>query len=196
MMLGSSKEQLEDLAAASGVYALLARLWMREVDHDLIQLLDGTELGDAFRAAGGTIPRVAELDELATEYCRLLIGPRNHLPPLQSVWARGELQSEITTSVQDFAQAVNYQTEPGQATTMLDHLAVQLEIMAIATRLLAGDSQHDDGIALAREFFRRHLSWPQPLLAAISAGARHAFFDSAARMTADFLAEEAELWLR
>ena len=104
-----------DLDAASGMYALLAQVWLREVDLALLSRLRSPEVRPLFQAAGGELPADSEVEHLAVEYCRMFVGPQGHLPPLQSVWERGELQSDITSSIRSFADAAGYQTPAGGA---------------------------------------------------------------------------------
>ena len=194
-MTATELQRSTDFAATSGMYELLSRLWLCEVDQEFIADLQGTELRDAFQATAGSIPCEDELEELATEYCRLFVGPKNHLPPLQSVWERGELQSEITPSIRAFAEAVRYQPPAEQANAMLDHLGVQLGIMSCSTELNS-QSACEDSLEFAREFFRRHLSWTDELLSAAKERANHTFYQSLVQMTEEFLHEESAFWLR
>lgn len=183
-------ERQSDFAAVSGMYELLSRLWLHEVDDEFVNELGGSDLRAAFEAAGGFVPDEADIEQLRTEYCRLFVGPRDHLPPLQSVWMRGELQSEITTSIEMFASAVRYESQE----TMHDHLGVLLGIMSRATELNS-ESTCEDSLDFAREFFRRHLTWTNELLAAAEGRAEHSFYESLAIMTREFLREEGEIWL-
>ena len=183
-------ERQSNFAAVSGMYELLSRLWLHEVDDEFVSELGGSDLRAAFEAVGGFVPARADVEELKTEYCRLFVGPRDHLPPLQSVWMRGSLQSEITTSIEMFASAVRYESQE----TMHDHLGVLLAIMSHATELNS-DSACEDALDFAREFFRRHLTWTGELLAAVEQRAEHSFYESLAIMTREFLRDEGEIWL-
>lgn len=177
----------------SPVYRLLARLWLREVDALLVEQFATTALGAAYQAVGGELPSNDSLDELAEAYCRLFIGPRDHLPPFQSVWERGELQSDLTSSVLAFAQAVGY-VPPESPSTLIDHLGVQLDLMGRAC-LLASNAPSDEVHALCREFLVRHLQWPAALFAGVQERADCSFYVSLASVTDAFLAAERSHWL-
>ena len=189
-MTAITTERQSDFAAVSGMYELLSRLWLHEVDDEFVTELGGSDLRSAFEAAGGFVPDVGDVEALKTEYCRLFAGPGDHLPPLQSVWMRDELQSEIKTSIEMFASAVRLESDE----SMHDHLGVLLSIMSRATELNA-ESACEDSLDFAREFFRRHLTWTGDLLAAAEERAEHSFYESLAIMTREFLREEAEIWL-
>lgn len=166
------------------MYALLSRMWLQEVDAEFVGQLQGP-FGDAFRSAGGWVPSDDDIDEMAAEYCRLFIGPKNHLPPFQSVWAQGTLQSEISNSVQSFADAVRYQ--PTSQASMPDHLGTQLDIMSHALQLSAEDPENGELEELSEEFYRRHLTWPFKLFSTAKERSEHAFYSSMVEMTDSFL---------
>lgn len=177
--------------AIADVYAMLSRLWLRELDEALLVELQRQPLREAYETLGGVIPESSDLDTLAEEYCRLFIGPRGHLPLLESVWKRGELQSESTDSIQSFAELFGFQ---GDRNLMMDHLGVQLQIMSQATSLVcrAGDSSETS--EAAREFFVRHLGWTDPLFAAVMDRGGSDFYLALTRLTKEFLKLEQETW--
>ena len=187
-----------ELAATSHVYSLLARLWLKEVDAPLIQLLRESDLGEAWRAAGGVIPSIDEIEELAAEYCRLFVGPKNHLAPFQSLWQDGQLQTRIASSVSQFADLLDYRVPPQYPATMIDHLGVQLDIMGHAIARLT-DQHSSEPQALAeevlREFHARHLVWADRLLSAGAERASSSFYRSMIGLTAEFLQSQRHLWL-
>lgn len=182
-----------EFRAASSTYSLLARLWLREVDAPFLAQLRETDLGEAFQAAGGRVPQVGELDELAAEYCRLFVGPRNHLPPLQSVWQRGELQSEITSSIRSFAEAIFFDSPLNAGSVMYDHLGTELDIMSQITATVSTETCVESR-ALASEFFRRHLTWTDKLIQQAIGREPGPFYLSLLRMTRMFLDTEAAIW--
>ena len=80
---------IEESAARSGLYRLLGRLWLREMDQDALRELGRPPLCDSFVNAGGVLPTNDDLEmieQLAVDYCQLFVGPAGHLPPVQSVW--------------------------------------------------------------------------------------------------------------
>ena len=188
-----------EIAATASVYRLLARLWMRETDLPLLQALTAAPLRDTFITAGGVLPDSidrATIDELAIDYCRLLIGPTGHLPPYQSVWQSGQLQSQTVTSMQTFIEITGYQPPAESNLTLPDHLAVQLDLAGH----IAEQFQHTDRYTpdfamlddLRRTYFVTHLQWSSEFLHAVASRSDTAFYKSLASLTESFLQQEAE----
>ena len=185
---------VEELAGLAGTYRLFARLWLREVDEPLLADLLRPPLCDVFSAAGGALPDNVDsstLEELAVDYCQLFVGPANHLPPYQSVWQRGQFQSESADSMQRYEVAIGYET----GGLMFDHLGVQLDVMGHLLDCGPESGQHSDEVfRLAATYFAEHLTWAAPLLKAASSRASTDFYRSTIRMTHDFLNSEQTFW--
>ncbi len=194
-MMDSLSKQ-EELAATSNVYSLLGRVWLQELDESLLAEFQLEPLRSAFRFTESV--QVADLDSLAAEYCQLFVGPKNHFPPMQSVWQEGKLDSEVTASVRAFAAAVNYEPSSAYPNTLVDHLGVELEIMARITEIIAiqksGDPKSEETHAFAAEFFGRHLCWTEKLIAAAAGRTSSDFYKSLLANTHDFLEIEVERW--
>src|SRR6056297_3258487 len=102
-----------DAAAAAGLYRLLARLWLREVDEPLLRSLTGSPLREPFLRAGGELPETVSpevLQALSVDYCRLFLGPTDHLPPVQSVWQQGQFQGQAVRSMAGWIELTGYDT--------------------------------------------------------------------------------------
>jgi len=176
------------------VYRLLARLWAEE-PRDLLQPLASEPLRTAWQQLGGTLPDHtsnevrAALDE---DYCRLFVGPKGHLPPIQSVWMSGELDTGVTASLREFDSVVGFQT-PWSFAIIPDHLGN--ELWAMSQILLKSESLPSDEkvIAedLASQFFVGHLSWAEPFLTAVVNRDGDRFYGTVASITLRFLNDEA-----
>ena len=184
----------DESAARSGVYRLLGRLWLREIDQASLRELGTPPLRDLFIQAGGILPASDDRDtveQLAIDYCQLFVGPTAHLPPFQSVWESGQFQSGLTTSVQTFVEITAYPAESLPSGSMLDHLGIQLDVMGhiLALRSLdAVDEETDSEILeLANAFLTRHLRWAGDLLKAAAGRATTEFYRSTIQLTRDFL---------
>ena len=195
MTLRSHNATTSEIESFSQVYALLARLWLQEVDVSLLDRWQDENFAEAFTAAGGIVAFTDQVDELATDYCQLFVGPKNHLAPYQSVWETGELQSEIASSVQRFADLLHYQQRSDCPHTMIDHLGTQFDIMAQSTSGTVRSACGQVADEIAAEFFARHLTWPERLLVAASARASSPFYRAMIEMTADFLSSQRSVWL-
>ena len=90
--------EISDFLERTSVYQLLARLWAEEPG-DLLTELSSEPLRSAWLQLGGVIPD-HESEELRSaldeDYCRLFVGPKGHLPPIQPVWEGGELDTAVT----------------------------------------------------------------------------------------------------
>ena len=177
----------------SDLYSLLARLWVSEVDQELLRAIQGSPIADALQITPDFAADSGAIDQLAVQYCELFIGPRNHLPPYQSVWQEGQLQSQTSDSVRSFAAAIGQNEFPSD--TMPDHLGVQLRIMSRITAMLSNDGDNDSELPkVASEFFARHLTWPDRLLAAAQKKAQSGFYQAMTKLTGDLLESEREYW--
>jgi TorA maturation chaperone TorD len=193
-----------ELEAVSGTYQLLGRLWAREVDVSLYEMLDSTETRELFVAAGGKLPKANDLtsaaevetflEQLAIEYCELFIGPKKHLPPFQSVWQTGQFQSPAIESMRDFIDVTNFSINENASTLMSDHLAVQLSVMAHLCELMTTD-QRPELLEIAQHFFARHLTWHAGLVDGVVQRNVSDFYSSVAKITGDFLEQEQAIWL-
>ena len=187
---------IQELVAISGTYRLLARLWLREVDVELLELLSSPEACQLFSSVGGQLPPDDQsaqeaIEQLAIEYCHLFIGPKNHLPPVQSVWQSGQFQSQAVGSMRDFFEVANYQFE---GSNVPDHLGVQLDVMAQLCESAAAE-QRDEHVDVLRQFYLRHLTWPSRLIDGVLQRDGSAFYRSVAEVTREFLQQEQAIWL-
>jgi len=187
----------DELASVSGVYGLLARLWIHEVNAPLLVELSKPSFRELFAQVGGVLPdppfdHVAE--QLAVEFCQLFIGPKDHLPPFQSIWQTGQFQSQAATSMRDFVETVGYDLGDASNAIPLDHLGIQLDVMSHIARQcsLAGDSEPQASHLreVFQSFFMRHLTWPSQLLNVAKNRAQSDFYRAMIGITASFLHSE------
>lgn len=193
-----AKSDVDHALAVSRVYDLLSQLWIRELNSELLATIRIPSIEDALRDLGLILPQES-LEELATEYCRLLIGPRDQSPPIQSVWQQSQFGTASVASVKKFAELVAYEIPAG---LIEDHLGVELAVMSRLVALTvqervgqieAGVSDLEEAAAL---FFQRHLHWPSPFFLAIHQRAELDFYRSLADVTQQFLRSEREVWMQ
>jgi len=185
----------DDLRCRAAVYRLLGRLWRLEVDEATLAELVGGSMRDAFRDAGGVLPEASEqtaIDELAFDYCQIFLGPSSHLPPYQSVWTEGQFQGAAIASLSQFIDLLATDQWAGEA--MLDHLGIELEVMASLLEQVAIAIDLPEALPISEEiaasFFYHHLMWCAPLCDAARDRAQTAFYRSMIDMTAAFFADE------
>ncbi|MCP4194074.1 MAG: hypothetical protein GY768_25985 [Planctomycetaceae bacterium] len=180
-----------DASARSNTYRLLARLWQRELDAKLLEVLQDPSLSESFLAAGGVLPTndADTVEQLAIDFCQLFVGPKNHLPPYQSVWESGQLDGEATVSMRQFCEVVHFEPADPASGMLLDHLGVQLDVMAHILQLVAeseGESL-EHLLDIGRCYAVRHLLWPGELLTASASRATTDFYRCLPTLTRQFL---------
>lgn len=183
-----------DRAERAAVYQLLARLWAEEPG-ELLEQLRSEPLCSAWEQLGGITPDQdadgtrSSLDE---DYCGLFIGPKEHLPPIQSVWASGELDTGVTASLREFDTVIGFE-EPWDFAIIPDHLGNELwamsQILRKSDRLAADDQTVAND--LASQFFKGHLNWTDEFLEAVIDRERDQFYGTVASVTQRFLRDEA-----
>ena len=176
------------------MYRLLARLWLSEVDENLLQNLLASPLRNSFVAAGGILPATSgdqTVEQLSIDYCQLFIGPTDHLPPYQSVWQFGQFQGTTTVSMKRFIQIAGYDSEALPSGIILDHLGVQLDVMGHVLDEVVSEPSNSRAVTtiseIANSYFAIHLRWPAELLAVAERRATTEFYRSVIEMTREFL---------
>ncbi len=203
----SRDEVAEGAVARSNVYGLLATIFreplsaatlasLREAGIlDLIsEPLEDTE--DILPEAGDS----ETLETLAIDFTQLFHGPRDHIPPYESVAADktegAELAGAAAASVRASIEDAGLECRDGFA-ALPDHISVELELMA---RLL-----RDEGAAWSagankdaeilrqtvRHFLEKHVgAWGPDFADRAASKAETAFYRTISRLLADFLRTE------
>lgn len=176
----------DNLGEIAAVFALLARLWQSEVDAKTLKSIRQPAMAKEWKALGGEIPdddSAETIEELAIDYCQLLIGPKNHVPPVQSIWSDAKLASDSTSSMQKYIDMING-FQPGNE--FVDHIAVQLQYMSV---LLSMADQAKPKLirGLAKAFANDHLSWTDRFLARAEQKATTGFYKGLASVSQNFL---------
>lgn len=163
------------------ICGLLGRLWLREVDVATLEAMNGPDFRGLYESLGGFVPTDIAADweelveELAIEYCELLIGPKGHVSPVQSVWAKDQLQSETSASMNRFFELVpGYQAQ----SSLADHVGVQLDFAGV---LLQIEDEAVDGIISV--FAQQHLDWMNKFLEHVESKTDSEFYLGLARVT-------------
>lgn len=178
----------------SGVYRLLGLLWRQEVSKALLAELGSNEMREAFESVGGSVPDSNEsaVSELAIDYCQLFVGPKQHLPPYQSVWQSGQLCGDATASMMQFMELCHYDASHLADGQFVDHLGVQLDVMAhlIEQATECPAEQKESVLELVATYAANHLRWAKTLLEQATAKANTGFYRSLAEMTQSFLEDD------
>lgn len=191
---------MDDLGARRDLYALAARVFAGEVDLEFLRRLrsdevrrTGLELLDADLRKGD---EPAALTELASEYCRLFLGPLPVCAPYASV-CRGEalLGGRARARLKQFLERHGLEVDAQTArVASSDHLAVQLALLArIYGGGLDGGAAEVD-LPAARELVTEHLlPWAPGCLETLANAARREPYRTVARLTAELLDDERRL---
>ena len=164
---------------------------MRELTTGRAEQLSQSEVAAALALLPLELPNAtgqnsdADLERLQIDYCQLLIGPKGHISPVESVWIADQFQSKSVDVMQSFFDLLpDYQPPDG----FHDHIGVQLDfaghLLQAADRI---ESDFDEADELVSVFVQRRLVWTQPLLQQVKQRARTTFYRQ--------LADATERWL-
>ena len=186
--------------AQAGIGLLLARLWAREVDTVLINDLNREplrsslcDLPDEINAGSDcwwpTTDDEVGINELAIDYCRIMIGPRGHAAPYQSVWQAGSYSGNSAVHMQRWFQ--QFPQMPVPVPDMPDHVANPIQLLAWLLML----NQHADATTgdVVAKFYRQHLAWARPMLRRAERLAKTKFYRIVFRLTNWWLDEVDDL---
>jgi TorA maturation chaperone TorD len=181
-------KQFSDQTQLAATCRLIASFWLQEVDVAKLELLQDSQVRKAWIELGGVTlddrsEPAATLDRLAADYCQLLIGPKKHLPPVQSVWADHNFQSVAASSTVRFYELFADYRSPG---TIPDHLGCQLDFAAFLLDRVAHEQAAEQVLA---QFWAEHLSWAGRLLHQVTVKADTEFYRSLATMTEQLIKE-------
>lgn len=189
------KTEYENAIALGHCGILLGSCWIKEMTLESLSALGAggsPELKDALKKLEWEIPEPADaqardavIEELAIDYCRLLIGPKGHLSPVESVWTTDQFQSESVSAMQAFFDLLPEYQPP---ISLHDHIGVQLDY---AGNLLvaAGNSGEPAAFEPVLAFCGSRLAWIDGLLRGINSTAQTEFYRGLSTATGRWVAE-------
>lgn len=170
---------------------------------DAPSMLDA--LGDADRTTGDHTSRLSRLEDLKREYARLFLGPpRALIHPYESCYfGEDRLMTARTVAVGAFFQECGVIPDPAGVREPVDHIAVELEFLAIvcAGELPAhngntgdpGDPSAPACAEIEHRFLREHLGqWGLLLAYDIRAATAEPLYEAAAMVLEAVLKESME----
>lgn len=182
-----------------GLYQFYSSIFLREPGAATLQLFGNPDWQAAFEELGVSLPQANDsmIDELAVDYCQIFIGPQKAVPPIQSVWQSGQLQSNSIESMNRYLEFI----QPATETTVKDHFGLQLEVMALILRTEIEQSAQDTAEpiehaekheldTLAESFFGEHIEWSFPMIQAAAAKAVTDFYRTVLNSCLEFVAQE------
>lgn len=191
----------------SHLHGFLAAVFREEVSTDFLCRLRSPEVRGSLAGAG------VELDEeflsgdeeslvqrLAVEYAALFLGPGEHISPHESVHVEGggRLWGDETVAARRYIEAAGFDYDENYS-GMPDHISVELDFMCQVARRESEAWAAGDRAAAAncleyqQEFLVEHLgNWVPAFCDKVADAAGMPFYRDMARLTAAFLAGEAE----
>jgi TorA maturation chaperone TorD len=195
------------------VAKLLGQFWLHELTADQCSgFNDPPEVGDALRLMGFELPQgtAAQMNEsierLAIDYCQLLIGPKGHVSPVESVWVADQFQSHCVDSMKLFFDILPGYQPPSN---FHDHIGVQLDfagsLMLAPPPAIEGDHLQSESLEnqttsvgpsedfdtavneITTVFIRQRMAWTAPMIAKVKVQAQTAFYRRLAEVTEQFL---------
>lgn len=206
MNLKQRKQRAETAAQRSRVYGLLAAVYRREINAEMLALLREPRFAGLMGEVGFGWGRVLSegsaedvLEDLAVEYTRLFLGPGKHISPHESVQRtegeglKGRLWGDATVQVKRFIESAGFQYDEGYK-GLPDHISVELEFMeALTRREEEAWAEGDEKAAafcrgLQRKFLSDHvLRWVPQFCAKVCDTAESAFYRDLAAWTQRFM---------
>jgi TorA maturation chaperone TorD len=162
-------------------YRLLARLFGREVEGG-IEMLTVALSTAAFGASASTSPAVdSDLDDLATEYCRLFVGPSPCCAPYASTRLGGTMMRGRTADkVRVFAEQAGLELRVDPSLVSEDHVAVLFDVLAeLYDRRAEGLSREDELAQFLRELVH---PWVPDFLASVKEATSCELYRAAAQL--------------
>ena len=186
----------EDQARAE-LYALLARLYARGPDADMLKALGGAdpwpaEPDNPLASAWNTLllaSQAMDADAADQEYTDLFVGVGKCEVNLHaSYWLTGFMMEKPLVELRTHLAKLELARRPG-ATILEDHLSALCETMRV---LIAGDGQRPPAsLATQRDFFERHLApWVLLCCDATTQSPLANYYVRVAQLTALFMAVE------
>jgi TorA maturation chaperone TorD len=148
-----------DAENRAGLYELFARILLKEFDAETLDLFRSEEWSPVL-ASLEIDPPVTNpefIEDLAIDYCKIFIGPKDFAPPFQSVWESGNMQGTVMGSINEYREIVKPLTEM----SIHDHAGLQFEMMALMLRFQAENPSESFGLPVS--FFRNHIAWTHRL---------------------------------
>lgn len=151
-----------ELRQLAPVVQMLGNVWLKELTPEFAEVWNTTIAGVTPDLIGEAAVVVSsdQIEELATTYCRLFVGPGESLPLIQSIWDTGQRTTAATASMQTYfdrlSQTLLAANEPS------DHFGHQLWLFGRLLAMTPDDVQ--ESTFVVREYSLAHLQWSNELL--------------------------------
>lgn len=207
------KEKQKSIAEArANIYALLSRIYRKEITPELLQKLRDKKLNSTLSGMGLDFSDLFEknekklIDDLAAEYCRLFIGPGPHIPPFESVHhgtftneggLSGLLWGNEALKVKKFYDKLNLKVPRDSEVNIPDHIAIELEVMQYLCNKeveSGSNGKLKECREMEKEFLNEHLTqWIPSFCDAVIKSSNIKFYRDIAALTKKFIISDKDL---
>lgn len=202
----NSTEMAQEAGLRANVYDFLSRIFLEEIDLELLQALKNPETAEGFEAWGIDFLEDLKgnnfeelLEQLAEAYCSTFItGNPVGLFPYESVQRHGCYEGKSTIQVKNFYSKCFFQL-PEECPEFVDHLGLEMDFMTKLAQKEADLWQKDERDEIEQnrkyqqDFLEQHLLvWTPGFAQKITQFATHPFYQSLGKLAKEFLAMEKE----
>jgi TorA maturation chaperone TorD len=201
----------QDAYRRSDVYGLLSSVYSQEPDKGFIEHIQNDKSLRLLIARGGmwdekfwALSEQEIYERLAVEYTRLFVGPKDHIPPLESLYNHDEgetrqIWGSATVEVKKLIESsgLSFIKDYGG---IPDHISIEFEFMQKLVEKegelwgkKGNDSQLHKTIELEMRFINEHLKmWIPDFCQKVIEAAQLDFYKNFAELTKDFIVTEEE----
>ena len=160
------------------VAKLFGRLLVREIDDELLHVLQSEEISSALAELGldTSLLRAEKTDDLAAEFFACFVCPTDHPPLVQSLCQDGRYESNAAVSMKKIAESAGVELDTELARgAPIDQLGVQLLLWAeLAERSTSAEA-----------FAKEHLAWAVKPLDQVAGG--EGFYSGLSQVVKSFI---------
>ena len=174
------------------VAILLGEFWLRELTPARVEQLCTPQIAAALAAFDWSLPQATDVDlkesleRFQIDYCQLLIGPKGHISPVESVWSADQFQSQSVDKMKSFFDLLPVYTPPDR---FHDHIGVQLDFAGHL--LIAADQQTTDEFVqtddLLETYVQQCIVWAKPMLKTVHQQAQTSFYRRLSTVTQQWI---------
>jgi TorA maturation chaperone TorD len=206
----NEQQYAQDAYRRSDIYSLLSSVYSQEPDENFIEHLNNSPLRHQLAKEekwdkgfwAQSVQKICE--DLAVEYTGLFIGPKNHIPPFESLYNYKEKETRqmwgaVTVEVKKMIESSGLSFEEDYG-GIPDHIGIELEFMQKIVKKEAqlwekkkNDTQLGKTIEFEKKFIDEHLtSWIPDFCQRVIEVAKLDFYRNFAVFTENFVINEKE----
>ncbi len=206
----NGQQYAQNANSRSDIYSLLSSVYSQEPDESFIEHLNNSTLRQLLAKEekwdkgfwAQSVQKICE--DLAVEYTGLFIGPKNHIPPYESLYNYKEEETRqmwgtATVEVKKVIESSGLSFEEDYG-GIPDHISIEMEFMQKLVKKEAqlwekkkNDTQLGKTIEFEKKFIDEHLTtWIPDFCQKVIEAARLDFYRNLAVFTKNFIMNEKE----